>query len=324
VHGIFANFGLLTWNKDHMLELIDLVDRSPILNAIVVDIKSDYGYIAFQSDNPLIAEVDAMAKPRLPVSEFLALCQEKQIYTIARMVIFKDSPLVAARPELGVRHPNDEIFYDREGMAWADPTREEVWEYNIAITKEAIELGFDEIQYDYLRFPSDSTSLAVVRALVYSVPSTLESRTAAIQGFVKAAKAAVDATPAFLSADLFGYGLVVAPEHDMRIGQRLIDLAPHVDYVCPMIYPSTFESGNLDLASPSDNPYEVIKRSMASGLSRTDTLIRPWLQGYWYERQDFADQKRAAEEATDTGWCFWNAGGIYDELFFVPPAQTEP
>ena len=77
----------------------------------------------------------------------------------------------------------------------------------------------------------------------------------------------------------------------MRIGQRLMDLAPHVDYVCPMVYPSTFQSGNLDLASPSDNPYEVIARSMASGMSRTDTLLRPWLQGYWYERQDFADQK---------------------------------
>jgi hypothetical protein len=324
VHGIYANFGLLNWQKDLMLELIDLIDRSPILNAIVVDVKSDYGYIAYESQDPLISQVDAMTTPRLPLDEFLALCREKGIYTIARMVIFKDSPLIAARPELAVRHPDGEIFFDREGMAWADPTREEVWDYNIAITKEVIEMGFDEIQYDYLRYPSDSTSLAVVRALVYSIPSTLESRTAAIQGFVKAAKAAVDPTRAFLSADLFGYALVVTPEHDMRIGQRLIDLAPHVDYVCPMIYPSTFESGNLDLADPSSNPYEVIKRSMASGMARTDTVLRPWLQGYWYERQDFVDQRKAAEEATAAGWCFWNARGEYDEGFFVPSEQTSP
>jgi hypothetical protein len=260
----------------------------------------------------------------MPLEEFLSICQEKGIYTIARMVIFKDSPLVAARPELGVRHPDGAIFYDREGMAWADPTRKEVWEYNIAITKEAIALGFDEIQYDYLRYPSDSTSLAVVRALVYSIPSTLESRTAAIQGFVMAAKEAIDPTRAFFSADLFGYALSVTPEHDMRIGQRLMDLAPHVDYVCPMVYPSTFIPGNLGLQSPSDSPYEVVARSMAYGLSRTDTLLRPWLQGYWYERQDFADQRRAAEEATDVGWSFWNARGIYDELFFVPPEQFDP
>jgi hypothetical protein len=329
VRGIYAYFGLLNWNRERMLELIDLVDRSPMLNAIVVDIKGDYGYIAFQSENPLIAEVDAMSDPRLPLSEFLELCREKEIYTIARMVIFKDNPLVEARPELAVRHPNGEIFYDREGLAWADPTREEVWDYNIAITLEAIELGFDEIQYDYLRYPSDSTSLAVVRALVYSIPSTLESRTAAIRGFVAAAKEAVDPTPAFLSADLFGYSLVVDPEHDMRIGQRLMDLAPHVDYVCPMIYPSTFIPGNLGLSSPSDEPYEVIARSMALGTARTDTILRPWLQGYWYERQDFEDQLRAvqesaAERGVDAGWCFWNAGAEYDVGLFVPGESTEP
>jgi hypothetical protein len=185
------------------------------------------------------------------------------------------------------------------------------------VTKEAIRLGFDEVQYDYLRFPSDSTSLEVVRALVYTVESTIESRTAAIRGFVEAAKAEVDRTHAFLSADLFGYALVIMPEHDMRIGQRLIDLAPHVDYVCPMIYPSTFESGNLGLASPSDSPYEVIQLSMQLAAERTDTPVRPWLQGYWYEVEDMAAQRRAAEEASDLGWCFWNARGEYDEAFFM-------
>jgi hypothetical protein len=324
VHGIYANFGLLTWDNERLLGLIDLVDRSPVLNAIVVDVKGDYGWLAFESSNPLIAETEAMASPRLPLSEFLRLCKEKHIYTVARMVIFKDSPLIAARPELAVRHPNGDIFYDREGMAWADPTREEVWEYNIAITQEVIRMGFDEVQYDYLRYPSDSTSLAVVRALVYSIPSTLESRTAAIAGFVAAAKKAVDKTPAFLSADIFGYSLVIQPDHDMRIGQRLKDLAPHVDYICPMVYPSTFIPGNLGLDDPSAEPYEVVSRSLALGMSRTNTIIRPWLQGYWYERQDFADQRRAAQEATDAGWCFWNARGIYDELFFIPPESIEP
>jgi hypothetical protein len=324
VHGIYANFNLVMWNKQRMLELIDLVDRSPILNAIVVDIKGDRGYLAFESTDPIVASGNAMSTPRLPLPEFLSLCQERNIYTVARMVIFKDSPLIEARPELAVRHPNGAIFYDREGLAWGDPTRQEVWEYNIAITKEAIRMGFDEVQYDYLRFPSDSTSLAVVRALVYSVPSTLESRTAAIEGFVAAAKEAVDPTPAFLSADLFGYALSVTPEHDMRIGQRLMDLAPHVDYVCPMVYPSTFIPGNLGLLSPSDEPYEVVARSLAYGHARTDTLIRPWLQHYWYDRFEIAEQRRAAEEASDVGWCYWNAGGAYDELFFIPPEGIDP
>jgi hypothetical protein len=324
VRGIYASYNLVMWDRVRMLELIDLVDRSPMLNAIVVDIKGDYGYLAFESGNPIIAAVDAMASPRLPLAEFLEICREKHIYTIARMVIFKDSPLVKARPELAVRHPNGAIFYDREGMAWLDPTLEESWEYSLEITKEAIRMGFDEIQYDYLRYPSDSTSLAVVRALVYSIPSTLESRTAAIEGFVAAAKAVVDPTPAFLSADLFGYSLVIAPDHDMRIGQRLKDLAPHVDYVCPMIYPSTFEPGNLGLASPKDSPYDVVEISMGYAKERTQTVVRPWLQHYWYGRYEIAEQRRAAELATDVGWCYWNARGTYDELFFAPPRGIRP
>ena len=322
-HGIYVRFDLL-WARKRMMSMIDLVDRSPTLNAIVLDIKGDMGDLAFESTDPIIASGKATSTPRMPLSEFLRICKAKRIYTIARMVIFKDDKLIKARPELAVRHPNGTIFYDREGLAWADPTLEEVWEYNIAITKEAIRLGFDEVQYDYLRFPSDSSSLTVVRALVYSVPSTLESRTGAIAGFVKAAKAAVDPTPAFLSADLFGYALSVEPEQDMRIGQRLKDLAPLVDYVCPMVYPSTFIPGNLGLQSPTDHPYEVVAISLDYARERTDTLMRPWLQHYWYTRREFAEQRRAAEEKTSAGWCYWNAGGVYDELFFAPPEGIRP
>ena len=321
VKGIYVTFNLLMWNRDRVLELIDFVDHSPILNAIVVDIKSDRGHIAFESDDPIVSSGNAMSTPRLPLPEFIQLCHERGIYTIARMVIFKDNELIKARPELAVRHPDGSIFYDREGMAWGDPTRPEVWEYNIAISKEAIKLGFDEIQYDYLRYPSDSTSLEVVRALIYSIPYSLESRVAAVSGFVAAAKAAIDPTPAFLSADIFGFALVVDPDHDMRIGQRLKDIAPLVDYVCPMIYPSTFIPGNLGLKSPSDEPYKVIEISMQYGLARTDTIIRPWLQHYWYDRHEIAEQRRAAEAASDAGWCYWNAGAKYDELFFNPPQE---
>ncbi len=322
VHGIYINFNLLVWDRNRVLELIDMVDRSPILNAIVIDVKSDRGYVALDSEH---LPENVRVKPRMPLSEFIKLCKERHIYTIARMVIFKDNELIKARPELAVRHPNGEIFYDREGMAWGDPTRTEVWDYNIMISKEMIALGFDEIQYDYLRYPSDSTSLAVVRALVYSIPYSLESRVGAISGFVQAAQRAIDETPAFLSADIFGYALVVNPEFDMRIGQRLIDIGPIVDYVCPMVYPSTFEPGNLGLAEPSKEPYQAVDISLRYGLERAPTaIIRPWLQHYWYDRFQIAEQRRAAEALNNWGWCYWNAGAKYDELFFVPPRGLEP
>jgi hypothetical protein len=324
MRGIYLSYNLLMWDRETLLDLIDMVDRSPTLNGIVVDIKSDVGWLAFVSDDPYLVEVGAMSEGRTSLPELLQMCKERDIYTVARMVVFKDSPLVEARPELAVRHPNGEIFYDREGMAWADPMREEVWDYDIAVTLEAIKLGFDEVQYDYLRFPSDSTSLEVVRALVYKEESTTESRTGAIKGFVQAAKAAVDRTHAFLSLDVFGYALVIQPEHDMRIGQRIIDLAPHADYLCPMIYPSTFESGNLGLANPSAEPYKVIEMAMAMAKERTSTIVRPWLQHYWYERPQYVAQRDAAEAASDKGWCFWNAGGLYDEGFFVPAQASSP
>lgn len=322
VHGIYINFNLLMWGRDQIIALIDMVDRSPILNAVVIDVKSDRGYVALDSDH---LPENVRSTPQLSLQEFIQLCKERHIYTVARMVIFKDNELIKARPELAVRHPNGEIFYDREGMAWGDPTRQEVWDYNIMVSKEMIALGFDEIQYDYLRYPSDSTSLAVVRALVYSIPYSLESRVAAVAGFVQAAQTAIDETPAFLSADIFGYGLVVAPEFDMRIGQRLMDIGPVADYICPMIYPSTFEAGNLGLASPSDEPYKVIDISLSYGLERVPAAVfRPWLQHYWYDRFEIAEQRRAAEAINDGGWCYWNAGAKYDELFFVPPAGLRP
>jgi hypothetical protein len=324
MRGIYLSYNLLMWDRERLLNLIDLVDRSPVLNGVVVDIKSDVGWLAFVSDHPYLVEVGAMSEGRTPLPELLQLCKERGIYTVARMVVFKDTPLVEARPDLAVRHPNGEIFYDREGMAWADPMREEVWDYDIAVTLEAIKLGFDEVQYDYLRFPSDSTSLEVVRALVYKEESTTESRTDAIRGFVQAAKAAVDRTHAFLSLDVFGYALVIQPELDMRIGQRVIDLAPNADYLCPMIYPSTFESGNLGLVNPSAEPYKVIETAMAMAKERTNTIVRPWLQHYWYERPQYAAQRDAAEAASDKGWCFWNAGGLYDEAFFVPAEASSP
>lgn len=324
VRGIYLSYNLLMWDTQRLVDLIDMVDRSPILNAVVIDIKSDVGWLAFVSEHPYLVEVGAMSEARIPLPEVLQMCKERGIYTIARMVNFKDTPLIEARPELAVRHPNGEIFYDREGQAWADPMKEEVWEYNVAVTLEAIKLGFDEVQYDYLRFPSDSTSLEIVRALVYKEESTIESRTNAIKGFVRTAKEAVDRTHAFLSLDIFGYALVIQPEHDMRIGQRLIDLAPYADYLCPMIYPSTFESGNLGLVNPSAEPYKVIEMTMAMAKERTDTIVRPWLQHYWYERPQFAAQRDAVEAASDKGWCFWNARGTYDEGFFVPAEASSP
>ena len=123
----------------------------------------------------------------------------------------------------------------------------------------------------------------------------------------------------FTSADVFGLTVWVDPESDMSIGQRVIDVAPFVDYLCPMVYPATFRSGNLGYADPSAYPYDVVYRSQGAAEARVppSTRVRPWLQAYWYSLDEMLLQKQAANDAGAPGWTFWNAGGVYDEGLFV-------
>jgi hypothetical protein len=330
VRGIYLPFGLLT-SETRLRELIDLVDRTE-LNAIVVDIKSDRGWLAYPSDIPVAQHSGAYHPAVMDVNAFLELCREKGIYTIARLVLFKDSSLAAAYPEWAVRADDGQVWTDGEGSAWGDPFRAEVQDYNIAVAQEVATLGFDELQFDYLRFPSDG-SIDRVR---YAEESTPESRSEAIAGFCARLGAALDPYAVVVSADVFGLTVWVSPEKDMGIGQRLVDILPHVDYISPMLYPATFVSGNLGYENPLEYPYEVIYRScvklqqriQAQGPSSSEwAKIRPWLQHYSadgmvYGAEEMTLQKQAAADAHTRGWMFWNAGGRYLEEAFAP-AQTE-
>ena len=158
--------------------------------------------------------------------------KEKGIYTIARIVVFKDNLLAFAQPELAIKAPGGAIWLDKERLASVDPSRKAVWEYNIDIAEEAARLGFDEIQFDYVRFP-DAVGVA------FSVPNTEENRVNSVTGFLKEARRRLAPYNVFLAADLFGY--ISWNLNDTLIGQRLEDVAPILDYQCPMLYPSGFQ-----------------------------------------------------------------------------------
>jgi hypothetical protein len=213
-----------------------------------------------------------------------------------------------------VRYADGTVWTDGEGLGWGNPFREEVWNYNIAIAQEVAALGFDEVQFDYLRFPSDGD----IGAIVYAEVNSSETRTAAIHEFTRRVTEALRPYGVFTSADVFGLTVWVDPESDMSIGQRVIDVAHHVDYLCPMVYPSTFVSGNLGYADPSAHPYEIIYRSQEAAKERVpaSTRVRPWLQAYWYTLDQMQTQKQAAEDANASGWTFWNAGAVYEEALF--------
>jgi len=317
--GLYIPFGILS-RPEKVTELVDLVDRTE-LNAIVVDVKSDRGFLAYRSQIPLAIEmgVGGERKDWLSLKELLKLCQDKDIYTIARIVVFKDNPLAHARPEWAVRRADGTIWLDREGLGWGIPSRQEVQDYNIAIAREVAALGFDEVQFDYIRFPSDGD----VAAIVYDEEHSRETRSATIRAFIERLTAELKPFGIFTSADVFGLTVWVEPYSDMGIGQRVQDIAPYVDYLCPMLYPATFEPGNLGHANPALQPYDVIYRSQLEAAKRVPvtTKVRPWLQHYslngvFYGPEQYQAQRQAADDAGSCGWTFWNAGGKYNEGFF--------
>ncbi len=290
------------------------------LNAVVLEIKTEGGHVCFQPELPLAREIGAGLDGVIDVRALVQSLKARGIYTIARMAVFEDDLLGSRRPEWAVHRPDGSPWRAAGGRVWTDAFRREVWDYNIALAREVVGLGFDEIQFDYVRFPSDGA----VSACVYSCQSTPESRVQAIAGFLAQARQALDETGAFLSADVFG--LTTFADDEAGIGQLLQAVGPHLDYVSPMVYPSTYAPGMVGVADPWRSPYEVVKRSLAAARQRTSTPIRPWLQayddyngtGYVYGLRELRLQVQAAVEEQSAGWLFWNAPGQYDPRLAEP------
>jgi hypothetical protein len=284
------------------------------LNTLVIDVKGDRGMIPYKSSVSLAAEVGAQRVTTVrEMANLMKSLKEKGIYTIARIVVFKDNPLALARPEWAVRTQAGEIWRDREHLSWVDPFNKEVWNYNINIAMEAAQYGFDEIQFDYVRFPDAS-------GLRFSMDNTEENRVKAVSGFLAEARRRLVPFNVFVSADIFGY--VCWNLNDTNIGQRLEDLAPHVDYLCPMLYPSGFQFGIPGYRIPVANPYEIVYLSLKRAQERTKLppqRFRPWLQAfrdYAFDKREFKDkeitsQVKAADGFGSGGWMFWNPRNNY-------------
>lgn len=292
---------------------LDLV-RNTEINTFVIDIKTDSALVTHKTAIPLANEIGAqklVLKKDLP--ELVAKLREQGIYTIGRIVVFKDTLLAQAHPELAIKRSNGEIFRDNEGLAWVDPTQSKVWEYNIALAEEAAQMGFDEVQFDYVRFPDK-------RGLVFSKPNTEENRVAAISGLLSATRKKLEPYNVFLSADIFGY--VSWNLNDTEIGQRIVDVMQHVDYASPMLYPSGFQFGIPGYRDPVVNSHEIVYRSLERARIRANVdavRFRPWLQAfkdYAFDRRHFGTEElrqqiSAADRFGSSGWLLWNPRNVY-------------
>jgi hypothetical protein len=293
---------------------LELVKGTPI-NTLVIDIKTDTALVSYKSSVPLATEIGAqklVLKKDMP--ELIEKLHAQGIYTIGRIVTFKDTLLAQAKPEWTIKTANGQVFRDREGLAWVDPFRTEVWDYNTALAVEAAKMGFDEIQFDYVRFPD-------TRGLVFSKPNTEQNRVEAINGLLTLARKKLEPYNVFLAADIFGY--VCWNLDDTEIGQRIVDVMQHVDYASPMLYPSGFQFGIPGYRNPVANSHEIVYRSLERARVRANVSavrFRPWLQAfrdYAFDRRQFGQteiqqQISAAERFGSNGWLLWNPRNVYN------------
>ncbi len=314
--GVYATF--YTLGHQGLLGRIKRLVEETEINTVIMDVKGDRGLIPYYSSIPLATEVGAQEQIRVrDWPQFMKWFKDRCVYTIARIVVFKDHPLATTHPELAViDQRTGQPWRDGEGLAWTDPFSEEVWDYNIAIAIEAATKGFDEIQFDYIRFPSDGE----LREALFSQPSTEKARRAAITRFLKRARSAL--SPFWVKIGMAVFGYTVWAADDTGIGQNIEDIARYVDVLSPMLYPSSFHGGIPGYPVAMDHLYELAHQSTKRAVKRiqgTGTVVRPWLQDfrdYAFDRRKFSpqeirDQMKGVLDAGGKGWMLWNPGVRY-------------
>lgn len=330
--------------------LIDLIKTSE-LNAVVIDIKDYSGYILYDIQNEDVARYKTKQVQIPYINQVIKRFHDEGIYVIARQTVFQDPVLAKARPDLALKNISGmasgtpisqaPVWRDSKGLAWMDPASKEVWDYNIAIAKDAASRGFDELNFDYVRFASDG-SLENIGFPFYKPKTSL--KLTVIHDFFRYLRE--HTTGIIISADLFG--LTTVNSDDLGIGQSLTAAAEFFDYICPMVYPSHYASGFIGYKNPANYPYEVVKYSMEKALEKlmtktvthivtstdskaTTTVVlpskpkyhaklRPWLQdfnlGATYDAAKIRAQITAVDEILKPtplydGWLLWNASNVY-------------
>lgn len=300
---------------------LEVMERNH-LNTLVIDFKGDRGMLPFKSDIPAkfgLGDQKVITVRDMPA--LIAELKQRNLYLIARIVSFKDDRYVEAHPEAGIRRQSGELFADREHLRWVDANRTEMWDYNGALAEQAAQMGFDEVQFDYVRFPDANTSLVLAKE------STEANRVAAITGFLKAMHKRLEPYNVYMSADIFGY--VCWNTNDTGIGQQLEEVHQAVDYMAPMLYPSGFTWGIPGAKNPVADSYAIVRRSIDRCRERigvSSLRFRPWLQSfkdYAFDRRVFGDEEireqiRGSDDAGASGWMLWNPRNSYSDAGLTP------
>jgi hypothetical protein len=301
--------------KKFMDPLISLIDKTE-LNAVVIDIKDSTGRISFEVQDPELAKLGT-AENRIPdIKALTTLLHEKNIYIIGRIAVFQDPSFIKKYPEIAVKTKTDKnkIWKDRRGISWIDAGSKEAWDYTIAIAKESYSDGFDEINFDYIRFPSDGNMKDM-----YLPISDGKIKAEVLKSFFIYLNQELKKTEIPMSADLFG--MTTTQKDDMNIGQIFENALPYFDFIDPMVYPSHYPNNWNNFKKPAEKPYEVVNIALKSAVDRAilagfdKSKVRPWLQDFNLGAVYTKEMVRAQMDATyDNGlnsWLLWDPANTY-------------
>jgi hypothetical protein len=314
-------------DKANKFERIIGIAQATEINGLVINVKDDNGFITYNSEVDIVKEMNEETPiPIKDIENMLKILKEYDIYTIGRIVTFKDKHLAVAKPEHAIQLKSGGTWLDPNSgnIPWINPFDQYVWDYNIAIAKEAALLGFDEIQFDYVRFPDGAEKYNPITEF----PGREDrDKDEAISDFLKYAREELEPYNVNIGADVFGLITRTWDDYPEDIGQTWILIGEYADVICPMVYPSHYSTGWYNLEDPNAKPYELIKGAMEEALEKNSSMenppvIRSWIQDFDWKGKEYGpvevkSQIIAAKELGLTEYMVWNPSNVYDPNSFI-------
>ena len=296
-------------NLDKMSSIKAIIDET-VVNTLVIDVKTDHGHLMYDSNVQESYEINN-ERVKFNKTSLEELKTNHNLYLIGRVVAFQDPLFAKTYEDSSVFNSKTNSIFSKNGQYFLDPSDQKSRNYVLNIAIEACNLGFDEIQFDYIRYPD-----AVNNHLVYKEESNFENRTRNINSFLYEATKILHGEGCLVSADIFGY--VLQSESDNGIGQHLETIVKSVDFISPMVYPSHYSNGSFGYKYPNKHPYEVVTAALNDGLYRGTKVeqLRPYLQGFWHTPKDVRLNIKAAEDI-GLDWIIWNNSSVYDTNYFT-------
>jgi hypothetical protein len=315
LRGVHVTMGLASI-PDRLDEYIAL--RAYGLNALELDVKDENGKVGFVHAAPALGTAVGAARPYYDANRAAAAAHDAGLYLIGRVVVFEDPTLTEARPNLAVKRSDGSIWRTNGGLGWANPYNRRVWKYNVDVAAAAARAGFDEIQFDYVRFPSDGD----LRAMIFPGKRS-EPKGRTIARFLAYASARLHPLGVRVSADLFG----LAATRDLGVGQVPARISRYVDVIYPMVYPSHYNEGEYEITDPDLFPGRTVASSLLDYRRAVKGRARivPWLQDFsirhTYGQLEVDDQVAAARRQHAAGFMLWNPEGVYTKEALSSPSR---